>query len=469
MLPLAERIVEARRLLHGHFGFQDFRPLQRRVVQSVLAGRDTLAVLPTGGGKSVCFQVPAMVFGGLTVVVSPLLALMQDQVGALIRRGVPAGTLNSMSSAEEQAGLLSRIEKGELRLLYTSPERAPRLGLELTRAGVTPRLLAIDEAHCISEWGHDFRPAYRQLSALRDELGRPPVVALTGSATAVVRTDIAASLGFGRHDLHVGSFDRPNLALAVEPVRGPADRLPRIRALLAARPGLVIVYAPTRNSADALAQALWFSGHRTAAYHAGLTRERRAEVLRRFLAEEFDVVVATSAFGMGIDAPRVRLVLHWGMPPTPEAYYQEAGRAGRDGQPARCVLLYHPSDPAMHRRQLDVTFPPRRLVEELWAHPDRRRRHPEGVVQAADRLWAELGPGAGTAEWVRVRRRRRAALGRLEVMERYAASSRCRRRELLGYFGEEVHQCGRCDVCQAPWSGFGRLSAIWGRGWRRRR
>jgi ATP-dependent DNA helicase RecQ len=463
MLPLAERLSEARRLLNNHYGFQDFRPLQRRVVQSVLAGRDTLAILPTGGGKSICFQVPALVFGGLTVVVSPLLALMQDQVSALLRRGIAAGTLNSMSTAEEQGQLLSRIAKGEVRLLYASPERAPRLGLELNRAGVTTRLLAIDEAHCISEWGHDFRPAYRQLSRLRDELGRPPVVALTGSATAPVRTDIAAALGFGRHDVHVGSFDRPNLSFAVELVRGPAERLPRVRALLAGRPGLAIIYAPTRNSADALAQALWFAGHRTASYHAGLTRERRGEVLRRFLAEEFDVVVATSAFGMGIDAPRVRLVLHWGMPSTPEAYYQEAGRAGRDGQSARCILLHHPSDSVMHRRQLEVTFPPRRVVEELWANPDRRRRHPEGVVESADRLLAELGPAAGALEWARIRRRRRAALERLEVMERYAACRRCRRRSLLGYFGEEVRECGRCDVCQAPWPALNRLARLWNR------
>ncbi len=463
MTPLAERIAEARRLLHGHYGFQDFRPLQRRVVQSVLAGRDTLAVLPTGGGKSICFQVPGLVLGGLTVVISPLLALMQDQVAALQQRGIAADTLNSLKLPADQAAVLARVGDGSMRLLYVSPERAPRLALDLARLERRPALIAVDEAHCISEWGHDFRPGYRQLALFREELRCPPTIALTGSATPGVRADIVRSLGLGRHDQHLGSFDRPNLRLDVQRIRGSAERLPRVRALLAPRPGLAIIYVPTRNSADAVAQALWFAGHRSASYHAGLTRERRAEVLRRFTAEDLDVVVATSAFGMGIDAPRVRLVVHWGMPPTPEAYYQEAGRAGRDGQPARCVLLHHPADAEIHRRQLDVTFPPRKVLEELWADPARRARHAAGVVASAERLAAELCPEHGPVDWRRVHRRRAAALDRLQVIERYATMARCRRQALLAYFGEEVRSCGNCDICSSAPSSLRWLAAAFRR------
>lgn len=445
--PLAERIAEARRLLHGHYGFADFRPLQRRVVQSVLAGRDTLAVLPTGGGKSICFQVPALVLGGLTVVVSPLLALMQDQVGALRQRGVAAGSLNSSLTSEEQEGVMVQVLDGTLRLLYISPERAPRLAAELVRHGIRPRLLAVDEAHCISEWGHDFRPNYRALATFRSTCGSPPTVALTGTATPAVRIDIIASLGLGKHDLHLASFNRPNLRFDIQWMRRPAERLPALRALLAPRPGLTIVYVQTRASCDALAQALWFSGIRSAAYHAGLPREHRTQVLNQFLAEELDVVVATSAFGMGIDAPRVRLVVHWGMPATPEAYYQEAGRGGRDGGPARCVLLHHPTDAQIHRRQIGVTFPPRKILEELWAHPDRRRRHPAAVAASAERLAAELGPIPRPAAWHAVERRRRAAEARLLVMEQYAGGRTCRRAVLLAYFGQEREVCDGCDIC----------------------
>lgn len=454
MHDIAERMEGACQELKRLYGYDDFRPLQRRVVQSSLAGRDTLAVLPTGGGKSVCFQIPALVLGGLTIVISPLLALMQDQVGALQRRGVAAESLNSLNSAEDSAEIMHRLATDRIRLLYVSPERAERLAGVLTEMKIRPSLLAIDEAHCISEWGHDFRPSYRRIAQLRSAIGCPPTIALTGSATPPVRDDIAHSLGLRAPTVILGSFNRTNLWFGVRRIHRHSDRLDVLYEVLKSRPGITIVYASTRNATDTLAQKIRYAGHNAVAYHAGLTRDRRAEVLADFTAERLEVVVATSAFGMGIDAPRVRLVVHWGMSPTPESYYQEAGRAGRDGSQARCLLLHHPRDAEIHRRQLDVTFPARKILEELWRDPAQRKRHPSGVVASADRLAEELRPEDGAIAWQRVRRRRAAAERRLEVMNRYALEHRCRRQALLGYFGEASEPCGDCDVCvgvRRPW------------------
>lgn len=439
----------ARQLLQQTFGYPDFRPLQTRVVEPVLAGRDVLAVLPTGGGKSICFQVPALVSQGLTVVISPLVALMQDQVAALTRRGAPAAALNSSLDPAAQAATLADLAGGRLRLLYVSPERLPRLIDDLSSRGIAVARLAVDEAHCIVEWGHDFRPSYRALRRLRAAMGNPQCVALTGSATAEVRAEIRQALGFHRTAVEVlGSFDRRNLAFEVQGVVSRDDRLARLVAQVRSTRDTVIVYAPTRGLTEGLARVLQESGVVAAPYHAGLSAEVRLECLERFLAGKVRVVVATCAFGMGIDKPDVRLVVHWSLPPTPESYYQEAGRAGRDGNSARCLLLYHAQDALMPRRQLGTTFPPERVLEQLWRDPAIRARHPAGVVAAADRLAAELRPDRGAINWEGVRRRRREAERRLNAMVRYAQTRGCRRAALLEWFGERVVRCAGCDRCR---------------------
>ncbi len=445
----------ARRALRQHFGHSDFRPSQTAVVGSVLSGRDVLAVLPTGGGKSVCFQIPAVVLGGLTVVVTPLVALMDDQVAAATGRGIAAGALHAGMSREARAEVLRRMQARSLALLYASPERLGSLARRLRSIAGIPTLLAVDEAHCISEWGHDFRPSFRALRRVRWLLGEPQTVALTGSATPQVRADIAQCLGLGARlggapreaVTHVCSFDRPNLWFGVVRLKEHGHRLPWLLALLERGGGVSLVYVPTRGLAERVAGMLRRHGWVAVAYHAGLPAERRAAVLGEFLADRYDVVVATCAFGMGIDKPDVRLVVHWNLPPTPESYYQEAGRAGRDGEPSRCVALWHPDDLTVHRRQLDVTFPDRALCERLWCEPASAARLPRGVVASVERLRAELRPERGPVSWEQVAGRKRWAHRRLRAMADYVSGRGCRRRRLLDWFGERGVRCAGCDAC----------------------
>jgi len=475
--------VDLRRL----FGHPEFRPGQREAVEAFLAGRDVLAVMPTGSGKSLCYQLPALVAPGVTLVVSPLIALMQDQHGALRNRGIDgAEMLTSAMSPEAVTAALDRIRAGEARLVYVAPERftSARFLSAIAEAGVAR--LAVDEAHCLSEWGHDFRPDYLRLADVRERLGSPPTMALTATATPRVAADIAAALRLRDPVMPSTGFDRPNLTFAVVPVAGDRDK-PRVLASLLHAPDALpaVVYCGRRRTCEEVAEALSAGGLRAAPYHAGLQGERRSATLKAFLGGELDVVCATTAFGMGIDKADVRSVVHWSIPASPEEYYQQAGRAGRDGLPARCTLLY-----ARRDKGLVVHFIQRaRLaagdLAEVHAaaaaradaggvfrlrEADLRIDEPRvalGVLERAGALElfpAPTGSFAGRladprlskrhlAEAVvagrRVERRR---WDRLAAIDAYATEGGCRRAALLAYFSGETssvppERC--CDVCGA--------------------
>ncbi|OLC41079.1 MAG: hypothetical protein AUH75_06900 [Gemmatimonadetes bacterium 13_1_40CM_4_65_7] len=359
----------ARLVLEQHFGHSRFRIHQLKVLGPLLSGRNVLAVLPTGAGKSLCYQVPALLGDGLTLVVSPLISLMQDQVGALRRRGIAAAYVNSQLDAKQRRVVLDAGVNGQLALLYCAPERLASLTRRLRAADTQLSLFAIDEAHCISEWGNEFRPVYRRLGVFRSLLGRPPTIALTGSATPEARADILRVLRIPDAEVVVTSFDRANLRFLTTKVRDDRERFALIRARVRDAAGASLIYTPTRRLTELVTRALLRTSVRAAPYHAGLST---GIVLRAFLSNQVNVIVATSAFGMGIDKPDVRYVLHWGPPPTLEAYYQEAGRAGRDGRASECVILWRREDfdwgnvdPEM-RRYVEARRDWRRLLLEYF-------------------------------------------------------------------------------------------------------
>jgi ATP-dependent DNA helicase RecQ len=371
-------IEMARVVLREFFGYEDFRPGQIDVVAAVLGGNDTLAVLPTGGGKSLCYQVPALVRPGLTVVISPLISLMKDQVDRLVARGVPATFLNSSITRGEISDRLARATRGDLTLLYVAPERFESADLQrcLARSRVT--LIAVDEAHCISEWGHDFRPSFRRIAAVTRKLGGPQMIALTATATPAVRADIVRQLGMRSPRVIVSGFDRANLYYEVRPCRDDAAKGQQLVDVMRAHPRPAIVYAATRASVERTARQLNRTGVRALPYHAGLDDQLRGDVQERFMAGEVDTIVATNAFGMGIDKPDVRLVVHQAMPGTLEAYYQEAGRAGRDGNPAQCVLLHARDDRLTHEWFIRCMYPARAMVERTYESV--RATHVDGRI-----------------------------------------------------------------------------------------
>ena len=358
---------------------------------SVLSGRDTLVILPTGGGKSLCYQVPALVLPKLTVVVSPLISLMKDQVDALVARGLPAAFINSTLTGAEVGDRIARAQSGDLKLLYVAPERfdSGTTAERLRAAGVS--LLAVDEAHCISEWGHDFRPSYLRIRQVRDRLGAPPTVALTATATPEVRRDIVRQLALERPETIITGFDRTNLTYNVLHTRTEQDKDDALVRVLREREGLAIVYASTRKSVERVSQVLASARIEAVAYHAGLDDAHRHDVQDRFMCGEVRAIVATNAFGMGIDKATVRLVIHHAMPGTLEAYYQEAGRAGRDGKPSDCFLLHAFPDRFTHEFFIKGAYPERITVEAVYGA---MRRHAEtgGVVRlGAAQLAAAMG------------------------------------------------------------------------------
>src|SRR5213082_1521183 len=403
--------------LKKHFGYDEFRPLQQEIINDALAGCDVLVLMPTGGGKSLCFQLPALTRDGLTIVVSPLISLMKDQVDALQTSGIPATYLNSTVDREEAKARWRGLHRGEYRLLYVAPERL-MLDTFLERAlNWNIAQFAIDEAHCISEWGHDFRPDYRELKKLRKHLPDVPVMALTATATERVRADIIKELQLREPRCYVASFNRPNLTYRVVPKSGPYEQL---LAFIESRPNdSGIVYCASRKSTDSLARNLNDGGISAKPYHAGLTSSERTKHQESFLRDDVRVVTATIAFGMGINKPNVRFVVHYDLPKNLESYYQETGRAGRDGLPSECVLLFSPGDVAKQLHFIDE----------------------------------------------KTEKEARIARAQLQQMVHYAETRECRRATLLDYFGETYPakrddvgdqtlplsvSCESCDNCLQP-------------------
>ncbi|TSA29906.1 MAG: DNA helicase RecQ [Verrucomicrobiaceae bacterium] len=392
-------------VLKKTFGYDGFRPLQREIIEASLAGRDTFALLPTGGGKSLCFQLPALVRDGLTVVVSPLIALMKDQVDQLEAAGVAATFLNSSLKASEAKARMRGLHEGKYRLLYAAPERLMLDNWQENLRSWNVSAVAIDEAHCISEWGHDFRPEYRQLSRLRDLLPGIPVTALTATATERVREDIVRHLHLADPAVFVASFNRPNLSYRVVPKEKGVTQIAEFVRRRPADSG--IVYCATRAAADRLAESLSGRGFPAKPYHAGLTAGERVSHQELFLRDEVRIICATIAFGMGINKPNVRWVIHYDLPKNIEGYYQETGRAGRDGLPGDCLLLFNPGDAAKQTH----------FIEEMSSPKEQQ-----------------------------------IAREQLRQMMHYAECPSCRRRELLGYFGETypAPTCEACDNCLEP-------------------
>ncbi|MDP6716847.1 MAG: DNA helicase RecQ, partial [SAR202 cluster bacterium] len=389
-------------LLKKHFGYDSFRPLQEEIIGSVLAAEDTLVLMPTGGGKSLCYQLPALRMDGLTLVISPLIALMKDQVDSLKANGIPADLVNSTLTSREIYEVQKDAFDGRLKILYAAPERLASSGFRQFLRSVNLSLVAVDEAHCISQWGHEFRPDYRNLNSIRNEFPSVPIIALTATATDIVRKDITDQLALRAPEVYLASFNRPNLTYSVQPKAEQYEQL--LDYLNKHRDRSAIIYRISRQGTEDLAQSLNQDGFSAVAYHAGL--DGRGKIQEKFIKDEVQIIVATVAFGMGIDKPDIRLVVHYDLPKSVEQYYQETGRAGRDGLPSDCVLFYSFAD------KIKQDY----FIQQMESESERQ-----------------------------------GARKRLQSMIDYGDLTQCRRKYLLAYFDETSTEddCGACDICLA--------------------
>jgi ATP-dependent DNA helicase RecQ len=483
---------EAQAALEQHFGFSTFREGQADVIRAVIERRDVIVVMPTGGGKSLCYQLPALLFPGVTLVVSPLIALMKDQVDALNARGIAATVINSSISFDEQLSRMRLMAEGFFRLVYVAPERFRNERFVEALKGIEISLFAVDEAHCISQWGHDFRPDYMRLRAAADAIGqnsqRPQIIALTATATPTVRTDIGAQLGLKDAASFIAGFDRPNLGLRVAPCKTDRERLAHVAQIIERSDGTGIIYAATRKAVEEVTGQLQRLHLKVAGYHAGLDERTRSKVQDQFMSGQLQAIVATNAFGMGVDKRNLRFVTHYNLPGSIEAYYQEVGRAGRDGLPSVCTLLFNYIDTRTHEFFIDGSYPDPDLIRDVYAcvigtgrdvveltareiAPRIHIRNEMAInsalvyLEKAGHIERRQGMNSGgnsgirvidrvarqelRVNWTELTSRRAADERKLREMLNYAYHENCLRRFILKYFGDrkQIGHC-RCSNCQ---------------------